>query len=98
MKNYESEILKSLIKEQGVKNILRDGHGYELNKDVIKNSEELMQYLKHGLLVEVSTTVSNENIYDIVIYENYSEDGNIETNFEYSILSFKISRAEIEEI
>ena len=95
MKQFEIEILKSLIKEESLKTILRDGFGYHLNKDVIEKNEELVEYSKYGLLVEISTAVSNSNIYDIVVYKNILEEGIVVTNCEYSVFTFKVSKNEM---
>lgn len=92
MRAFENEIVKSLIKTEGVKHVLRDGFGYELDKKVIEAHDELRQYSKFGLLIEVSTEVSNGNIFDFIIYANDSEE---ETNLESSVFSFKVSREDI---
>ena len=92
MRAFENEIFKSLIKIEGVKHLLRDGFGYELDKKVIEAHDELRQYSKFGLLIEVSTEVSNENIFDFIVYANDSEE---ETNLESSVFSFKVSREDI---
>ncbi len=92
MRAFENEIFKSLIKIEGVKHLLRDGFGYELDKKVIEARDELRQYSKFGLLIEVSTEVSNENIFDFIVYANDSEE---ETNLESSVFSFKVSREDI---
>jgi hypothetical protein len=91
--NFKNEILKSLIKNEGIEKILQDGNGYNLNQDVIKNNEELKEFLELGLVVEMSTEVSNENIFDIIVYQNILEDGIVITNYEYNVLSFKITKA-----